>query len=397
MPKIRLVVVLAVALLCGGYATSAAQPARSVPSAPAAACRLSPGGAEGRIDPSYTVAAHGTVRALMLFVDFPDAPAAGPFRQYTRRLVPRGVSFLKETSYGQLALHVTPIRRWVEMPHPSTDYGWQRGLTHATHKDYIADAVAAAGPISGRYDLLYIVPTRNATAISFSPTYLSSSGDGFVVGGHEIRDAVTFGQDIWIPGWGYRVLVHETAHTFGLPDLYAFQVKRDEHRFVGGWDVMGNVAGPSPEYLAWHRRQLGWLARRQLRCVGATRGGNVTLTPIERPGGLKAVVLRTGKDTVTVAEYRAGTGSDRKQCSRGLLVYRVNNAKASGYGPVVVSDARPHARPRAGCHRLDDGAFNLGRRTYRDGAGNSLTVRAMTARTLTLHVVFPRGPVVGKN
>lgn len=392
MSRICLAAVLVVALLAGGRSTSAAQPARSVPSAPAAACRLSPGGAEGRIDPAFTVAAHGTVRALMLFVDFPDAPAAGPFRKYTRRLVPRGVSFFHEVSYGGLSLRVKPLRRWVRMPHPSTDYGWQRGLTHETHKAYIADAVAAAGPIAGRYDLLYVVPTSTASAISFSPTYLSASGDGFVVGGQEIRDAVTFGQDIWLPGWGYRVLVHETGHVFGLPDLYAFDVEGDEHRFVGGWDVMGNVAGPSPEYLAWHRMLLGWLARRQVRCVAATRGGNVTLTPIENAGGLKAVVLRTGKDSVTVAEYRAGTGSDRNQCSRGLLVYRVDNTKATGYGPVRVHDARPRAAPRPGCHRLDDGAFNLGRPTYRDRMGDSLTVRAMTARTLTLHVVFPRGP-----
>jgi M6 family metalloprotease-like protein len=366
---------------------------RAASSAPAAACRLSPGGAEGRIDPAYTIAPRGTVRALMLFVDFPDAAPAGHFSKYQQLLVPQGTAFMNEVSYGQLTLKVTALHRWIDMPHASTDYGWQRGLTHETHKAYIADAVAAAGKISGHYDLLYIVPTQTAAGISFSPTYLSASGDGFKVGGREIRDVVTFGQDIWNPGWGYRVLVHETGHTFGLPDLYAFDAKNDQHRYVGGWDVMGNVAGPSPEYLAWHRMLFGWLKPKQVLCLGTTHGHNVTLTPIEKRGGLKAVILRTGKNAVTVAEYRAGTGSDRAQCSRGLLVYRVDNNRATGHGPVVVADARPHSNPQPGCHQLDDGAFNLTARKYRDGAGNSLTVRALSHTSLTVHVVFPHGPV----
>ena len=189
------------------------------------------------------------------------------------------------------------------------------------------------------------------------------------------------------------MLVHETGHTFGLPDLYAFHAKNDPHRFVGGWDVMGYVAGPSPEYLAWHRILFGWLQPHQVRCIGATPGHNVTLTPIEKRRGVKAVILRTGKDAVTVAEYRAGTGSDQAQCSRGLLVYRVNNTKATGHGPVVVADARPDSNPKPGCHPLDDGAFDLTARKYRDGSGNSITVRALSPTSITVHIVFPHGPV----
>jgi M6 family metalloprotease-like protein len=347
-------------------------------------------------DANSTARSTGTLRALMLFVDFPDAPATGSTVAAERRLVPGGERFMSELSYGKLRLRITAPPTWFRMPKTSTSYSYERGLSHAQHKMYLTDALRAAGVAvnPGGYDVLYVVPVRTARTISYSTTYLSSPGDGIRSRGHEIRFATSFGQDIWNAGWGYKVLDHETGHMLGLPDLYDYSdAGSGQHRYVGGWDIMGFIGGPSPLYLAWHRAILRWVTAVQTICAGATKGADVILTPIENSGGVKLIVLRTGSDSVTVAEYRAGTGRDSRQCSRGLLVYRVDNRIASGAGPVRVADSRPLAAATDTCARLDDGAFDRAHPTYRDPAGDSLTVRSIGPSGLRVHVIFPRGPV----
>lgn len=338
----------------------------------------------------------GTLRALMIFVDFPDKHATGSTAAAEQRLVPRGEKFMSELSFGKLRLKITAVNRWFRMPKKSTSYSYQRGLSHDQHKAYLTDALRAAGSAvkASAYAVLYVVPARRASAISYSTTYLSATGDGIRSRGHEIRFATSFGQDIWNAGWGYKVLDHETGHMLGLPDLYDYKdTGSGQHRYVGGWDVMGFIDGPSPLYLAWHRSILGWITAAQSLCLGATKGADVTLTPVENAGGLKMIVLRTGPDKVTVAEYRAGTGPDHRQCSRGLLVYSVNNRIASGAGPVRVADSRPRAATTAACERLDDAAFDRQHPLALDSAGDSLTVRSITPAGLVVHVVFRHGPV----
>jgi hypothetical protein len=83
------------------------------------------------------------------------------------------------------------------MPANSNTYGWQtRALTAQDQIKYIADALLAFGshPEWGQLDVLYIVPTRNAKEIWFSPTYM---GPIKMPGGDLAMRTVTFGQDMW--------------------------------------------------------------------------------------------------------------------------------------------------------------------------------------------------------
>jgi M6 family metalloprotease-like protein len=297
----------------------------------------------------------GRVSVVTIFVDFPDAPATEPTATDFANLMPGGAQWFAASSYGRLALEATPVHRWFRMPQPSTAYGFQRGLTFATHRAYITDAVRAAdaGVDFRGYQLLHIVPNRAAAAISFSPTFLAPAGRGVSADGREFRQAVTFGQDMW--RWGFKVLNHESGHTFSLPDLYAFA---GGHPFVGGWDLMGLISGPAPDYLAWHKWKLGWLDEAQLRCIPAPGTDRVTLSPLGTTGGVKAVIVRTGTTTAYVAEVRTRTGLDAAACDSGVLIYRVDSAVTSGSGPVQVIDAHPAT---AVCGSgLNDAAFDLG-------------------------------------
>ncbi|MQS10760.1 M6 family metalloprotease domain-containing protein [Streptomyces kaniharaensis] len=301
----------------------------------------------------------GTKHVLMLFVDFPDAPATGDPGDYYDELAP-AADWMRQDSYGRTRLDITPLDRWLHMPQASTSYGFQRGITFEQHEAYVRQAVEAAGPDVdfSRYDLLYVVPTSSASAITFSPTYLyDPAAPGIVAGGTRIKWAVTFGQDRY--RWGPKVADHETSHIFGLPDLYAFD-GTGTHRHVGGWDLMGLISGPSPQHLGWERWKFGWIDDRQVACLPTAGSRTVRLHAIERPGGTKIAVIRTGETTAYVAESRRAVSGDASACSTGVLVYRVDTAAPTGSGPVRVVNGNPADTPPAGCTPLDMAAFRPG-------------------------------------
>ncbi|WP_137994972.1 M6 family metalloprotease domain-containing protein [Streptomyces vilmorinianum] len=353
--------------------TAHARPQPFAAPAPATDCAL-PGRTgwtdEGHdTDPVQFQPSTGTRRVLTLFVDFPDAqadPDGDPTSAYAAQLAP-AADWMRTASYGRAELAVSSLHRWIRMPADSVSYGFQRGLTFEAHEAYVRDAIAAADPYAdfSRYDMVNIVPTRAATAIPFSPTYLyDPAGPGVTADGTRLKWAVTFGQDLW--RWGHKVVAHETAHTFGLPDLYSFTGAT--HQYVGGWDVMGNIAGHAPQYLGWHSWKLGWTRDDQVACLSAPGRRTVLLSPVERPGGTKIAVLRTGATTAYVAESRRAEGNDRSACSSGVLIYRVDSATPTGEGPVRVMNGRPDTTPPAGCTPLDLGAYRPGQ-TFTDPDG----------------------------
>ncbi|GMA61918.1 hypothetical protein [Alicyclobacillus fastidiosus] len=184
----------------------------------------------------------GTIQAVMIFVDFPNAPVSEApknyqhTRPYYEWLVPGGRQWFIDASFGRMDVHVTPINRWYRMSKVDDTYGFQRGISSDQHTNYIQEAVllAAADVDYSKYDVVYIVPCKNASGITFSPTHIDGGRNKVAVNGRVVTHAVTFGQDMW--RWGYKVMNHETLHICGLPDLYAFEEKgnpSNSHYFVG--------------------------------------------------------------------------------------------------------------------------------------------------------------------
>ncbi|ONI92723.1 hypothetical protein ALI22I_02205 [Saccharothrix sp. ALI-22-I] len=195
------------------------------------------------------------MRATMVFVDFSDAPANDSTTGLRDQLLPGGPDWFSTSSYGNLTMAVNAVTdRFYRLPRPSTDYGWRRGLTAQAHAHYLNDALTAVGrtvSFSGTH-LLYVVPTRAAGEISFSIASLGplTAPDGTVIArSRHLR--------LGHGALGNKVLNHETGHALGLPDLYGYG--GDVHRFVGGWDLMGLIPGPSPDLLALHKWKLSWL------------------------------------------------------------------------------------------------------------------------------------------
>ncbi len=385
MPDLPIHLRSAAAALVLGSCLAAPAPAHAADTPPptgssatAASCAL-PGRTgwtdEGHdTDPVQFQPATGTRHVLTLFVDFPDARATDSTEAYAAQLAPAS-DWMRTASYGRTRLDLTSLQRWIRMPADSTSYGFQRGLSFEAHEKYVRDAIEAADPYAdfSRYDMVYVVPARAASAIPFSPTYLyDPATPGVIADGKRLKWAVTFGQDLW--RWGHKVAAHETGHTFGLPDLYSFTGAT--HQYAGGWDVMGHIAGAAPQYLGWHSWKLGWTRDTQVACLAGPGRRTVRLAPVERPGGTKIAVLRTGETTAYVAESRRARGNDRDGCSSGVLIYKVDSATPTGEGPVRVVNANPGATPPPACTVLDMAAHRPGQTFTDPAAGVRIEVLA---------------------
>lgn len=287
---------------------------------------------EGSFPPiGYFAPSLGSVRAIALFVDFPDVAASESIGAVAAHVLDPVPHWYAAASYGRMRLSIDRLDRWVRMPRASATYGITRnGL--GLPRDLIADAVAAADREVdfGPYKLVYVVAARNS-GVTYSPAHTLGPGSGVRADGNELGHGAVFGNDTRA-SFGSSIAIHETGHALGLPDLYSFAVEAGTHRWVGNWDMMGDLAGAGG-FLAWHRWRLRWLDRGQLRCY---RGGRreFELQSLDSPGGAKAVVIPLDGSRAWVLEVRRKQGIDSGLCSEGVLAYLVDASIESGSGPI---------------------------------------------------------------
>ncbi|KJS60224.1 M6 family metalloprotease domain-containing protein [Streptomyces rubellomurinus] len=333
----------------------------------------------------------GTKHVGVVYVDFPDATGTAlPLTSYDDTL--KGAAdWMRNASYGRTALDIrAPYAAWVRMPKNSTDYNWARGFSWTTHQAYVKDALtaaAAAGVDLSPYDMFYVVPTATATAIGHTPTFVQDPAVPTWVWNAPtgswvlVHWAVTFGQDMW--HWGYKVADHETAHTFGLPDLYAYS--GDQHRYVGGWDLMGRISGPAPQYFAWEAWKLGWITDGQVSCLATANSYATTLTGLEYGGtGYRLAVVRTGATTAYVAESRKAAYDDAGACATGVVIYKVDTSVTTGNGPIQVVGNPGAAAPTGTCTALDMQTWRPGQWFQDDTARVRIYVNGSDASTDTV-------------
>ncbi len=285
----------------------------------------------------------GRVRAIMLFAHFPDTVNEESTTALFDRLVPEGIAYFKQASYGKMALEVDAVHRWIPMDHPTTWPNYDCSKTE-THKAYLNEVITKADSFVDfkKYDIVYVVGSLGPGHPN-SPTFVVPPGEGISVQGKEIRHAVTFGNDCRRDRWGWQTLAHETGHICGLPDLYKYGAPRNPykgiHVYVGAWDMMGFQA-PGSEYLAWQKRKLLWLSDKDFAIVSDSPLKHVSeywISPIGQKGGCKAVVAPISGSEAYVCEVR--NRSDIPEM--GVLLYRVLLSVGSGNGPLQVIPAAP--------------------------------------------------------
>ena len=326
----------------------------------------------------------GHVKALMIFVDFSDAPAsaANPnqggrdwrLQQSYWDYLKQSVDFFNAASNGRFQLDVDlKSDKWFRMPKATTAYGMTRSTFSIAQPE---DLRARGDPDGGRRDGLLALPARlHHAAAQRDPDRVLARAEPLHRqdrGGQPRRQE----RGDVRPGHvqlGPKIINHETGHAISLPESYNGSITSgDIHNFVGGWDLMGNIAGHSPEYMAWNKWKLGWLDDQDFGCLASDGSAEYTLSPVETApdGGLtkKGVVIRTSPTTAVVAELRAPLGNDvtetispgsHRMCDWGVLLYKIDVTVLNSYGTVKVIDAMPGST--AGGCRGDVDIATLGR------------------------------------
>lgn len=275
----------------------------------------------------------GDVRVAVIFVDFSDAVATRTPQNVFAILSPTAENYFRAASYGRMNLILEPSFVWRRMSGATTQYGWNT-LTHLSHRTYIQEAVDLAAVVDfANSDAITVISNPDAGALQNGPTFIGTPTSGITADGKLFMNATTSGRDLLF--WGGYWLNHEMGHSMGLVDLYAYSGTAGS-RFVGGWSLMGRINGQAREFFAWERWLLGWIDDVQVSCAGAG-ATEATISPVERSGGLKMIVIPTGLTSAIVVESRRAEGQDTNGAfSPGVLVYLIDTAIASGQGTLRV-------------------------------------------------------------
>ncbi len=316
----------------------------------------------------------GTVRAIVLFADFADAPATRSPQDVFAMLSPQAEEFFTVQSYGRLELQLQPYFVWLRLSQPSAQYG--ASLTsYYEHLNFLQEAVNLADPVLdfSQADAVVLINNPDAYEIQFGPTYTGFLDSGLTADGVIIPNGMTSGTDLMY--WGYLWLNHEFGHSLGLPDLYAYGEYNEMFPYTGGFSVMGDIFGHAPELTAFERWMLGWLDDEQVYCLSPGQTVELTLMAIEQPGGLKALVMPLDESRLLVVESRRQLGFDAAMEEPGALVYIVDASVASGYGPMLVLPQTPQDM------RLGQATLQL---------GDVLDVEQLTVRVLEHGELYDR-------
>jgi M6 family metalloprotease-like protein len=393
---------LAVVTACAAMACFAAP-------AQAADCQLSGSGLEASsTDTSLYQVPGAQLKASMIFVDFSDHPSAvdetQPQNTIGLDLVAWATDYVDEVSYGRTQLDVQMGTTWIRMGSPSTSYDF---TSFAAQRAFIAEAVQKADTagfdFAGR-QTVYVVPAPTSGELPNSPAFHAFAGDAIVADGTQIRWGASMGDDIrrtdLDPDYGSHILVHETGHTFGLPDLYRFgQPFETAHPDAGAWDLMGWI-GPGLHMTAWHKRKLGWLAASEWTCVEGTVTAQVN--PLSTGGGTKMLLTRASPSVAYVAEVREPVGHDSGICDAGgVLIYRVDANAATGFlsgvPPLQVKLAHPEAPgdpDSIPCGALSNAAFGVGPGETSHFSEAGVTIDVLSGSPALGYSIRMTGPVL---
>ena len=338
---------------------------------------------------SWALPSSGTLRAAVLFMDFPDAQATYSTEAEAAMGLPYLEDYLKTVSYGRLSLDLSVRHGWLRAENGYKKYlrPAPNGLDHlldgsSAHAISLADA---SFDFSSVDLVLTVFPSAHFDAGHAAG---SVTADGTRVATprvNTVRQTPLAGPRPW--GW---IAAHEVVHRLGLGDLYPFDASahhtksatpHGKTRVDTWWGLMGlrswffadstdprrrhtwrhsdgrtntryNTYLELHEMLAWSRWQLGWLDEPQVRCVNDA-DATVSLAPIAQPddGTAMAAVPLNAREVIVV-ESRRKQGHDHSRdytasdgwrttyprlIEEGVLVYTVDTLIHDGQLPLKVA------------------------------------------------------------
>jgi immune inhibitor A len=295
----------------------------------------------------------GTRQALVLLVDFSDAPASQVQSHYSDMLFSLGTyatgsmrDFYREASYGQLDVVGLvsgtggPTTGWYRAPHPKSyytngDFGF--GTHPQNAQGLVEDIIALADPHvnfadydndgDGVVDALVVICAGTGAEQTGNVNDIWSHKWGI---NPQTRDGVTISTYFMAPEDGrVGVMAHELGHLLmAWPDLYDTDYSSAG---TGRWDLMAggswNGGGDTPAHpTCWCKTKVGWL--------NPTLVWNASLTVNIPPYTTNGVAYKLPVGSSTSQEYflvtnRQQAGFDSAMPGEGLVIEHVDDGKSN--------------------------------------------------------------------
>ena len=282
----------------------------------------------------------GSVRVMMLPVDFPDVVATGSPATDMLPITRALTSVFGNLSNGALSFEFSTLPNYLRVGRAAESwgmgtYGGGRGDT------YVADIVRELDQqvnFSG-VDVLVVMapPSLRSNQIAYSPAMPYPQSAPLMTGEKAIFSATMTGADAWRDP---MTIVHEFGHLIGLTDLYAMSLSdevRTTHHYTGKWDFMGYAW--TKGMFGWQRFLQGWLEDAEVLCANNAGEFTATLSPLGSTAKSSELLLLRGASGKLVGlEVRRPGAMDEfvSESNQGVLVYTIDPSGTTGGGPLRV-------------------------------------------------------------
>lgn len=294
--------------------------------------------------PSLRLPNDRDIKAIVIFVDFPEHPSSKSIEELNSFFEELYVDFtnkyISSMSYGRVQhefyYHDRIVRTTLRGGGPLEP--WEDSVNR-----FMRIALPNADPHLDfspyDYVIVHTDPDLPLSFARFAWMNIASAGRGFVTSEKTFYNVTAWSAINVQRPLSKWVGVHEIIHLYGLIDYYSNpdQVWSGDE-WVGSFDTMSSAMGINNELLLWSRWFIGWVTPDDIECIDARR----PITPTQHilnstmgEDGVKGLIIRISQYELLLIE-RKDYNEYCQSCNGGLIVTSYSSSIPAMYGPLRI-------------------------------------------------------------